>query len=173
MFSNKMRILIIVAVIGFGVYQLLNGHRSGYIAIAGASVLAAGYFRYGPIYAAFSALQQQQTEKARKLVESVKFPNLLSQQSRAYYLWIKGAIAQGDGDFESAETWIRKAIQGRLRTSNDLCIATAQLAQVIALKGQPEDAKRILDSARKIAHKEGVEEYLGQIADEISVKSLQ
>jgi hypothetical protein len=168
MFSNSTRILIVIAAFAYGVFQSVNGNRSGYLAIAAAVVLMIGYFRYGPIRPAFSALHQGEFDTARQLVTSIRFPNLLSSQSLAYFHWINGVLAYNGSDYTSAETQMRCAIEGNLRTTNDRCIATATLAQIVAKNGQLNEATKILNDAMLIPHKEEVGEFLTNASDEIN-----
>ncbi|MFT5303015.1 MAG: hypothetical protein ACI814_003832 [Mariniblastus sp.] len=167
MFSNSTRILIFIVALTYSVYELVTGTGMGYVAIAAALWLAAGYIRYGPIRPAFIALYQGKFDRARRLAESIKFPSLLSQQSQAYFHWIHGVLAFNDGDYLNADIRMRQAIAGNLRTSNDKCIAIATLAQIVAKNGQLDEANQILDDAILIPHKDETGAFLSSTRNEI------
>src|SRR5262245_38053420 len=145
MFSLQVRIFIVVAAAAYGVYTLANGEHTGYIFLAAAGLVAIGYFRYGPIRPAFMAMRRGDIDVARKHIETIKFPKLLSAESRAYLHWITGVIAAKDSDdLPYAEEQMRLAVGGAIRTSHDRCLATATLAQVVAKNNDLERAKQIL-----------------------------
>jgi len=164
MFTLPLRIAIVVASASYGVYELLHGDQLGYLWLAAAVFFVVGYFRYGPIRPAFKALQRGQFKRAERLVATVKFPNLLSGQFRAYFHWIHGVLAaQDDNNFVLAEEQMRLAIDGALRTSNDRCLATAALAQIFAQSDDSERAKQLLADAEQIPHKDSTSTYLKKL----------
>ena len=169
MFSNPQRFVIISAALGLGCYLLKTGDETGYAAIAAAVFFIYGYFRYNAIRPAFLAVHRGEIETARRLSASIKFPNLLSEQSRAYLHWIYGALAFSDGNFCLADVQMRNAIAGKLRTSNDRCIATATLAQIAAKNGRLDEANRLMNKAKLIPHKEETNEFLQNAIDEIKM----
>jgi len=141
MFTPAVRFTIIALAVAYGCFQLANGDHAAYILFFAAAILAIGHFRSGPIRPAFVALQRGEIDVARKLVDSIKHPNLLSAQSLAYLHWIRGVRATVDPtDLEIAEREMQLAVNGNLRTSNDLCVATATLAEIVALSKQPNKA---------------------------------
>lgn len=169
MFTPTLRFLLAAAVAVFAVSQLARGERSAYLLLLAAALLVAGHFRYGAIRPAFFAMRRGEVESARRLIRSVKRPNLLSPQSRAYWHWIQAVIAADlDKDLGRAESQMRLAVEGALRTSHDRCIATATLARIVGYRGDLDRARGLLAEAKKIPHREGAEEYLGKLAEELA-----
>lgn len=167
MFSFPVRIIIVVIAAAYGSYKLANGDQSGYVWLAAAAIFVIGYFRYGPIRPAFVAMQCGHVDAARKLIETIKFPKLLSAQSRAYLHWIHGVLATQDtNNLAYAEEQMRLAIDGHLRTSNDRCLATATLAHIVAQNSDVERAKQILRDAEQIPHKDNASDYLNKLKAE-------
>lgn len=167
MFSLPVRIFIVVISTAYGVYMLLDGDPFGYIFLAAAAMFVVGYFRYGPIRPAFLAMQRGQIDVAQKLIETIKFPRLLSAQSRAYFYWISGVVAAQDPEnLRYAEQQMRLAVGGALRTSNDRCIATATLAHIVAQTNDLERAEQLLADAEKLPHRENASDYLNQLRTE-------
>lgn len=133
MFSLPVRIVVGLLAAGYGIYKLANAEQSGFIFLAAAGLVAMGYFRYGSIRPAFMAMRRGDIEAARKHVETIRFPTLLSAESRAYLHWVNGVIAaQNPEGLRYAEEQMRLAIDGHIRTSQDRCIATATLAYIVA-----------------------------------------
>ena len=167
MFSLPVRIFIGVAAAVFGVFQLANGEQSGYMFLAATGLIAFGYFRYGSIRPAYLAMRRGDLESARKHIETIKYPKLLSAESRAYLHWVSGAVAADESkDLPYAEEQMRLALSGALRTSNDRCVATAMLAQIVAKNNDLERAKQILAAAEQIPHRNNTSDYLRELRSE-------
>ena len=174
MFTPRVRFLIIVVAIIFGCVELNRGDRSAYLPFTGAALLIFGHFRYGPIRPAFLALQRGQFDTARKLVESIRYPNLLSAQSRAYFHWLRGALATLEPvDLSVAERELQLAVDGKLRTSNDRCVATAALAEIVSLTKDLDRASSLLDKAFHIPHNAGTAQHLEKIRKRIREANLR
>jgi hypothetical protein len=75
-------------------------------------------------------------------------------------------LATQDNNFVLAEEQMRLAIDGHLRTSNDRCLATATLAQIVAQSNDLERAKQILSEAEQIPHRKKVSKYLKKLKAE-------
>ena len=139
----------------------MQGDKSAFIAFIGAAILIIGHFRYGPIRPAFVALQKGRVDVARELVQAVTLPSLLSAQSLAYLHWIRGVLATADPvNLAIAEQEMSLAVDGQLRTSNDRCLATATLAEIVALSHDLHRANSLLDKASQIPHSTAARDYL-------------
>ena len=107
------------------------------------------------------ALEKGRVDVARQLVQTVTLPNLLSAQSLAYLHWIRGVLATADPvNLAIAEQEMQLAVDGRLRTSNDRCLATATLAEIVALSQDFNRANSLLDNASKIPHSTAARDYI-------------
>jgi hypothetical protein len=167
MFSFSVRFIIVLVAASNGGYSLANGHRSGYLWLAAAALIAIGYFRYGPIRPAFLAMQRGRLDVAQKHIETIPFPKLLSAQSHAYLHWIRGVIAAQDtSSLLYAEEQMRLALGGAIRTSHDRCLATATLAQIVAQTHDLKRAQQILAEAEKIPHRDIASDYLNKLKAE-------
>lgn len=153
MFTPRIRLLLIVVAISFGCVELTRGGDSSYLPFIAAALLVIGHFRYGPIRPAFIALQRGQFDEARTLLGSIRYPSLLNGQSKAYFHWIRGVLATLEpADLATAERELQLAAHGKLRTSNDRCIATAALAEVLFLARDFDRSKSVLEEAAQISH---------------------
>jgi len=153
MFTPRICFLIIIVAIIFGCVELNRGDHSAYLPFTGAALLIIGHFRYGPIRPAFLALQRGQFDTARRLVGSIRYPNLLSGQSKACFHWLRGALATLEPvDLSVAERELQLAVDGQLRTSNCRYVATAALAEVVSLSKDLDRANSLLDKASQMSH---------------------
>lgn len=166
MFTLPQRIGIIILTAGYGVYLLTQGSQLAWVIFACVAMFVIGYFRYGPIRPAFMAMVNGDLEFARSQSEAIRFPQWLSAQSQAYLHWIKGVLAMHDGDLDTAESQMQLAIDGKLRTSNDRCVATTVLARIAAKKNEMERAKQLLAEAEQIPHKPKAKIVLDEVKAE-------
>jgi hypothetical protein len=168
MFSLPVRIVIVVVAAAYGTYRLANADHSGYIFLAAGAIFALGYFRYGSIRPAYMAMRRGDLQTARKHIETIRFRKLLSAESRAYLHWINGVIAaEVSENLPYAEGQLRLAISGKLRCSNDRCIATATLARIVAKNNDLERAMHILEQAEQIPHRDNATAYLIELRSEL------
>ncbi|TWT90639.1 hypothetical protein Mal64_10330 [Pseudobythopirellula maris] len=164
MFTLRVRIILILAATTYGAYKFAYGHESAYLVLLAAPLLLWGYFRYGPMRPAFNAMNRGDFDTARQLMETVKFPKLLSAESKAYYHWVNAVLASQDPNaLAYAEDEMRLALGGSIRTSHDRCLATAMLAQMVAQGDDPESAMQLLTDAEQFRHKESASVYLQEV----------
>ncbi|WP_237729336.1 hypothetical protein [Schlesneria paludicola] len=145
----------------YGLFGVLRGEQTGALILVGAVILVVGYFRYGAISPAFFAVQSGDIDAARRHLASIRFPQLLNSQSQAYYHWTKAVVdSQDGGDLTTAEAEMRLAVNGKFRTSNDQCLATATLAEIVGLRNDRSQAVQILGDAERIAHRPATTQFL-------------
>src|ERR1700760_90281 len=75
-----------------------------------AVVLLFGYFFFGPLRLIQEHMESGNMEAAEKVLNSVKFPNLLYKPIRSVYFTLKGNIAMMKNDFDGAEVNMRKGL---------------------------------------------------------------
>src|SRR5437870_11126941 len=66
-------------------------------------ILIAGHFFFGPLRLIQEHLESGNVEEAEKVINSIKFPNLLYKPIRSVYFTLKGNLAMMKQDFDSAE----------------------------------------------------------------------
>lgn len=164
MFTLPVRIFLVVVGTSYGVYKIANGYESGYVLLLIVPLLIFGYFRYGAIRPAFMAMMRGDLDVARKRIETIKYPKFLSAQSKAYFHWTNAVLAAENPEaLPRAESEMRLAIRGKLRTSHDRCLATATLAQITAQGNDLDRAKRLLADAEQIPHRDSASDYLNEV----------
>ena len=74
------------------------------------AILIFGHFFFGPLRLIQEHLESGNTEEAEKVINSVKYPNLLYKPIRSVYYTLKGNIAMMKQDFDSAEVNMKKGL---------------------------------------------------------------
>lgn len=148
MFSTPIRAILVVTALSVGAWQLSRGHSSALWLVAAAVLLAYGHFRYGSVWLAMRALRAGNVDRAGRLLAQVKHPATLSSQQRAYFELASGLLAARAGADIEAEQHFRSALDHRLRTENDRCIAEVELARLLAKRGERVAARELLARAR-------------------------
>lgn len=170
MFSNSLRIILIIICLVFGIYQFFKGEiYLGFSFTAAAFFLIYGYFRYGNVWLAFQNLMKGHNIKAEKLINSVKYPNLLSSQQKAYYFFVKGVLEQDKNNLDEAEIYYLKSLKEGLHTSNNVAIANLNLATIYHQKGLLDSANLSLRNAIESPHKTEVETEIQKLRLKLEV----
>ncbi len=75
-----------------------------------ALVLVLGHFFFGPLRLIQEHMEAGDTEGAEKVLNSIRFPNLLYKPIRSVYFTLKGNLAMMKQDFEGAEKNMKKGL---------------------------------------------------------------
>ncbi|GGB12480.1 hypothetical protein [Puia dinghuensis] len=75
-----------------------------------ALILLFGYFFFGPLRLIQEHMESGDMEAAEKVLDSVRFPNLLYKPIRSVYYTLKGNIAMMKQDFAGAEKNMKKGL---------------------------------------------------------------
>lgn len=73
-------------------------------------ILIAGHFFIGPLRLIQEHMEKGDMEGAERVVDSVKYPNLLYKPIRSAYYTVKGQMAMMKQDFDGAEKHMKKGI---------------------------------------------------------------
>jgi hypothetical protein len=73
-------------------------------------ILIAGHFFFGPLRLIQEHLEGGNVEEAQKVINSIKFPNLLYKPIRSVYYTLKGNLAMMNQDFDAAEKNMKKGL---------------------------------------------------------------
>jgi len=171
MLSNLVRSILIAASTIFGLAQILRGEfYSGALFLMAAALLIYGHFRAGPVWLIFRQLKRDEIGKAERLLNTIKNPELLAKQQRAYYWFSKALIEDNKSNFEQAEFSYDEALRLGLRTSNDTSIAWLKLAHISYRLGRYEEAETRVQQASKLTHHEGLDEEIRGLQNALASK---
>lgn len=170
MFSNALRLIIIIFALLFSIYQFSkNDLLPGILSAAAVLLLVYGYFRYNNVRSASLHLKNGENVKAENLINSVKYPSLFSKEQKAYYFFTKAILEQNKNNFDEAEFLYIQAIEQGFRTSNDEAIANLNLAHIYREKNMIDFAKSRLQKTIETPHKEEVDKEIKKLKLELGL----
>ncbi len=100
-------ILLILIGVGANVY---SGFWPAFPAYFIGLILIAGHFFIGPLRLLQEYMESGDLEGAEKILNSVRFPNLLYKPIRSAYFTFKGQLAMMKQDFDGAESNMKKGL---------------------------------------------------------------
>src|ERR1700744_958236 len=107
----KFRLQIAVTFLGIGVLtNVYAGFWPAFLPYLIAVILLFGYFFFGPLRLIQEHMESGDMEAAEKVLDSVKFPNLLYKPIRSVYYTLKGNIAMMKQDYAGAELNMKKGL---------------------------------------------------------------
>ena len=74
------------------------------------AILVAGHFFFGPLRLIQEHMEAGDMEGAAKIINSIKYPNLLYKPIRSVYYTLKGNLAMMNQDFDTAEKSMKKGL---------------------------------------------------------------
>src|ERR1700744_2670725 len=102
--------LAIALVIGGVVTNYFGGFWPAFPLYFIALILLFGYFFFGPLRLIQEHMESGDMDAAEKVLNSVRFPNLLYKPIRSVYYTLKGQIAMMKQDFTGAEKNMKKGL---------------------------------------------------------------
>jgi tetratricopeptide (TPR) repeat protein len=114
-----------------------------------ALVLIVGHFLFGPMRLIQSHMEAGDMEAAKKVVNSIIFPQLLIKPMRSVYHTIKGNLAMVDQDYDTAETHMKKSLDlgGGALTKQAEGPNKLQLGMLSMQKGKSKEAEAYIRQA--------------------------
>lgn len=130
MFTNKARIavsIILLIIAAWAAY--LKVYEICALALLFIGLIVWGYFKEGPIILAAKQFKLKNYEASKRLLLSIKNPDLLNKRRKPYYEFMMGSIAVHQSDYNQAEVHLSKAAILGLR-AHDLSVALMHLANI-------------------------------------------
>jgi tetratricopeptide (TPR) repeat protein len=107
----KYRLPIAIAFLVLGVVaNIYAGFWPAFLPYFIALILLFGYFFFGPLRLIQEHMEAGDMDAAEKVLNSVRFPNLLYKPIRSVYYTLKGNIAMMKQDFAAAEKNMKKGL---------------------------------------------------------------
>ena len=107
----KYRLQIGLALIAIGVVtNIYSGFWPAFAPYLIGVVLIFGHFFFGPLRLIQEYMESGDVEGAEKVLDTIKFPNLLYKPIRSVYYTLKGNLAMMKQDFEGAEKHMKKGL---------------------------------------------------------------
>lgn len=124
--------------------------------------------RNGTIWYGFHAFRDGDITTVRKAMLQMRWPNMLSPQSLAYYHWLKGVVDMADNRLAAAKVHLLVAASGSLRTENDRSLVHCLLAEIGLQEEEPEVAQEHLKHARALQHRPDVDRIIENLRSRLS-----
>jgi hypothetical protein len=113
-------------------------------------VLLAGYLMLGTILSTNMLVSQQRLDEAEQRLKLTFFPKLLLMGYKGVYYMTHGGIAMQKRDFNTAESWVKKALDAGLPSDNERGAALMQLTMIAAGKNNIKGAQNHFAELKKL-----------------------
>lgn len=110
-------------------------------------ILIAGHFFFGPLRLIQEHLESGNVEEAQKIIDSVKFPNLLYKPIRSVYYTLKGNLAMMNQDFDTAEMNMKKGLDLGMPMKEAEGASMLQMGMLAMQKNNLKQAESYIRSA--------------------------
>ncbi len=151
MFHKNIKLVIAVLVMGYGVYQFIEGGiGNGIFLFLLALVFVFLYFRNELILLAFLRMRKQDMEGTKKWLNRIKKPEAaLIKKQQGYYNYLNGIITS-QTNLTEAEKFFKKALKLGLSMGYDRAMAKLSLAGIAMQKRRKREATELLAEAKKL-----------------------
>lgn len=106
----RLYIGIVMILVGLGLNLTISGFWPVFPLYLVGLILIAGHFFFGPLRLIQEHLESGNVEEAQKIINSIKFPNLLYKPIRSVFYTLKGNLAMMNQDFDTAEKNMKKGL---------------------------------------------------------------
>lgn len=144
-----------IILIGLGLWAIfgMSGNSGWWIAwipFLIALVMIAAYIMVGPMMQIQGYIESGDMEGAKKLLDKVKYPNLLYKPIRSSYYMLKANMSTMDNDLDKAEAELKKSLEMGMPEKEYEGTAYLQLGSIAYQKGNMKEAMENLRKAIKI-----------------------
>lgn len=113
-------------------------------------VLLIGYLMLGTILSTNMLVSEQRLDEAEQRLKLTFFPKLLLVGYKGVYFMTHGGIAMQKRDFNTAEVWVKKALEAGLPSDNERGAALMQLVMIAAGKSNIKAAQAHFAELKKL-----------------------
>jgi predicted S18 family serine protease len=167
MFNKNIKLIIAVLIIGYAIYQFVEGYiGNGIMYILLSTIFIFLYFKNEMILLAFLRLRKQDFEGAKKWLDKIKNPKAALVKKQQGYLNYLNGIMVSQTNMNEAEKYFKNAIKLGLSMNHDLAMAKLNLAGIAFTKRRKQEAKKLLLEAEKLDKRD-------MLADQIKMMKQQ
>ena len=167
MFNKNIKLVIAALIIGYAIYQFVEGNIGNGIALILLSLIFVFlYFRNEIILLAFMRMRKQDMEGTKKWLGKIKNPaSALTTKQQGYYNYLHGIIFS-QTNLTQAEKYFKKALKFGLTMDYDMAMAKLSLAGIAMQKRRKREATMLLSEAKKL-------DKQNMLADQIKMMKQQ
>lgn len=147
-FLIKYRLIISAVLLAAGIY--VNFAASFWPAFPLyfiAAILIFSHFFFGPLRLIQEHMEKGDLEAAEKVLNSIKYPNLLYKPIRSVYYTLKGNIAMSKQDFEGAEKMMKKGLDLGMPVKEAEGASMLQMGMLSIQKGDMKQGEKYIREA--------------------------
>jgi tetratricopeptide (TPR) repeat protein len=150
-FNKKFKLVIVVILIAFSVYQFYEGFiGNGIMYIFLSLFFLLIYFKNEFLILAFFQLRKQNMIGAEKWLNKIRNPkSALVTKQQGYYNYLRGLIIS-QNNMNQAEKFFRNAIDLGLNMDHDLAMAKLNLSGILFSKRRKVEAQKLLKEAQEL-----------------------
>lgn len=151
MFNKKFKLVIVVILIAFSVYQFYEGFiGNGIMYIFLSLFFLLIYFKNEFLILAFFQLRKQNMIGAEKWLNKIRNPkSALVTKQQGYYNYLRGLIIS-QNNMNQAEKFFKNAIDLGLNMDHDLAMAKLNLSGILFSKRRKVEAQKLLKEAQEL-----------------------
>jgi len=163
MFNKNIKLIIATAIIGYAIYQFIEGNiGNGIFLLLLSLIFIFLYFRNEIILLAFLKMRKQDMEGTQKWLSKIKNPEAaLITKQQGYYNYLHGIILS-QTNLTQAEKHFKKALKLGLTMDYDVAMTKLSLAGIALQKRRKREASILLNEATKL-------DKQGMLADQIKM----
>lgn len=145
------RLLLAVVLIGLGFWLGISvTWWIGWIPFLVAIIMVAAHFLIGPMTLIQGYIENGDMDGAQKLMNSVKYPNMLYKPVRSSYYMLRANFSTMGEDLDKAESDLKKGLEAGMPEKEYEGTAYLQLGSIAYKKGNKKEALENLRKAVKI-----------------------
>ena len=149
--ANLLPIAIVLIGLGFWAgFGMSGGWWLAWLPFLIAIIMIAAYIMIGPMMQIQGYIERGDMEGAKKLLDKVKYPNLLYKPIRSSYYMLRSNFSSMNEDLDQAEADLRKGLATGMPEKEYEGTAYLQLGSIAYKKGNMKDAMEHLRKAIKI-----------------------
>lgn len=151
MFNKNIKLVLAALIIGYAVYQFIEGFiGNGIFLILFSLIFIFLYFRNELILLAFLRMRKQDLEGTDKWLSKIRNPaTALTRKQQGYYNYLYGII-YSQKNLTQAEKFFKKALYLGLNMDYDVAMAKLSLAGISMQKRRKREATILLKEAKKL-----------------------
>ncbi|MCW8917542.1 MAG: hypothetical protein OQL08_01820 [Gammaproteobacteria bacterium] len=124
--------------------------------------------RNSSVWYGFTAFRRGDLTTVNHALQQVRWPQLLSPQSLAYYNWLKGVKEIAEQRYAAAKVHLLVAINGELKTQNDRCLLHCLLAEIALQEEEGDLAREHIKHATTLEHRPEVNRIIQSLTQRLS-----
>ncbi len=167
MFNKNIKLILAALIIGFAIYQFIDGEiGNGIMYLLLSLIFIFLYYKNELILLAFLKLRKQDFPGAKKWLDKIKNPEAALVKKQQGYLSYLNGIMVSQTNMNEAEKYFKKAIDLGLSMDHDLAMAKLNLAGIAFSKRRKQEATKLLVEAEKLDKR-------NMLADQIKMMKKQ